>query len=349
MTSKIKILILSLSIIVFMVLNLIMGSVSIPLVNIIDILTSICLGNKLEESDALMVYSNIIVHTRLPQTFTAMACGAGLSCAGLLMQTVFRNPLAGPSVLGISSAASLGVAFVVLLSGAIGGCVMSHFGFIGNAALTFAAVAGALMAMLAMVYLSNRVASRATLLIVGVMIGYIASAIIGVLKYFSNEEDIHQYVIWGLGSFARVTGGQVTLFCVLVAVMLPSSMFLIKSLNLLLLGDMYAESLGVNIKRSRTLIIMVAGILTAIVTAYCGPIMFLGLAVPHICRGIFRTYDHRILLPATILCGASLALLCNLIARLPGMDGALPINSVTALIGAPITLRILLKKSHIQY
>jgi iron complex transport system permease protein len=260
------------------------------------------------------------------------------------MQTVFHNPLAGPSVLGISSAASLGVAFVVLLSGTLGGGFMTQFGILGNTALTLAAIIGAMSVMAIIVYLSQRVRGNATLLIVGVMIGYIASAIIGVLKYFSSEEDIRAYVIWGLGSFARVTGGQVYVFVGLMAILLPLSMLLAKPLNMLLLGENYAVNLGLNIKRTRLLVISSAGILTAIVTAYCGPIMFLGLAVPHICRGLFRKSDHRILLPATVFCGADLALLCNLIARLPGFEGALPINSVTALIGAPVALWVLLQR-----
>ena len=194
------------------------------------------------------------------------------------------------------------------------------------------------------VFLSHKVEGNVTLLITGVLIGYIATAIIGVLKYFSSEEDIRAYVIWGLGSFSRVTGGQVYVFTGLTAFLLPFVMLLAKPLNILLLGDLYATNLGLNVKRARMLTIASAGTLTAIVTAYCGPIMFLGLAVPHICRGLFNTTDHNILLPANVLCGAALALLCNFIARMPGFEGALPINSVTSLIGAPIALSILLKK-----
>ena len=260
------------------------------------------------------------------------------------MQTVFRNPLAGPSVLGVSSAASLGVAFVVLLSGALGGTALSSFGIIGNSAITLAAISGALLVMSFIVYLSHKVDGNVTLLITGVLIGYIATAIIGVLKYFSSEEDIRAYVIWGLGSFSRVTGGQVYVFVALTAVILPLVMLLAKPLNILLLGDMYATNLGLNVRRARMLAIASAGTLTAIVTAYCGPIMFLGLAVPHICRGLFNTTDHNILLPANVFCGAALALLCNFIARMPGFEGALPINSVTSLIGAPIALSILLRR-----
>lgn len=327
---------LVMSIPLFFMLNLMMGSVAIPMREVFSILFT--------DENTSEVWTNIIMKTRLPQTLTALACGSGLAVAGLEMQTVFHNPLAGPSVLGISSAASLGVAFVVLLSGTFGGGIISRFGLFGNTALTFAAIIGALSVMALIMWLAQKVESNVTLLIVGVMIGYIATAIIGVLKYFSTEEDIRAYVIWGLGSFARVTGGQVYVFCGLMAVLLPLSMLLAKPLNMLLLGEQYARNLGLNLQRSRLLIISSAGILVAIVTAYCGPIMFLGLAVPHICRGLFSTADHRILLPATLFCGASLALVCNLIARLPGFEGALPINSVTALIGAPVVLWVLLGK-----
>ena len=327
---------LILSIPLFALLNLVMGSVNIPFGEVFSIL----FGNDCESE----VWQNIVMLTRLPQTLTAIACGAGLAVAGLEMQTVFQNPLAGPSVLGVSSAASLGVAFVVLLSGALGGSLMSQFGIMGNTALTLAAIMGSMLVMLLIVWLSRRVESNVTLLIAGVMIGYIATAIIGVLKYFSSEEDIRAYVIWGLGSFARVTGGQVYVFCSLMAVLLPLTCLLVKPLNMLLMGERYATNLGLNVKRTRFLIITSAGIIIAIVTAYCGPIMFLGLAVPHISRGLFRTSDHRWLVPATILAGASLALVCNLIARLPGFEGALPINSVTALIGAPVALWVLLKR-----
>ncbi|MBQ2342090.1 MAG: iron ABC transporter permease, partial [Bacteroidaceae bacterium] len=226
----------------FAFLNLTIGSVEIPLSEVFNIL----LGR---ESDSV-VWSNIVLHTRLPQTLTAIACGAGLSVAGLEMQTVFHNPLAGPSVLGISSAASLGVAFVVLLNGTIGGGIMTQFGFFGNTALTLAAMMGAMGVMSIIVFLSQRVRNNVTLLIVGVLIGYIASAIIGVLKFFSSEEDIRAYVIWGLGSFARVTGGQVYVFVGLMAVVLPFTFLLVKPLNMLLLGERYAVNLGLNLRRA---------------------------------------------------------------------------------------------------
>ena len=241
-----------------------------------------------------MAWQNIILKSRLPQALTALVAGAGLSISGLQMQTIFRNPLAGPSVLGISSGASLGVAFVVLLSGQLGGVALSRLGFIGEVALSIAAIVGALSVMGLIVLASRKVAGSVTLLIIGVMIGYIANAVIGVLKFFS--------------------------------------------------GDGYARNLGLNINRARVWVITCAGVLTAIVTAYCGPIIFLGLAVPHLCRAIFQTSDHRVLMPASMLVGASLALLCNLIARLPGFEGALPVNSVTALVGAPVVASVLFRK-----
>lgn len=310
---------------------------SIPLLMLCNIMTgSVDMGNELWET--------VVTKIRLPQMMTAMACGAGLSVAGLQMQTIFRNPLAGPSVLGVSSAASLGVALVLLLNGIIGGQALTSFGIIGNSAVTIAAVAGAMGAMLLIMYLSARVQGNATLLITGVMIGYIASAITGVLKAYSSEEDIHAYVIWGLGSFSRVTGGQVNTFVGMTAILLPIAMLMAKPLNILLIGDLYAHNLGLNVRRARLLAISSAGALTAVVTAYCGPIMFIGLAVPHIARGLFRSSDHRVLLPATMLCGIDLSLICNLICRMPGAGGVIPINSVTALIGAPVALYILLRK-----
>ena len=291
-----------------------------------------------------LTWQNILWKSRYPQALTALVAGAGLSISGLQMQTVFRNPLAGPSVLGISSGASLGVAFVVLFSGSIGGVALSHLGFIGEVALSIAAIAGSLSVMALIVYASHKVKGNVTLLIIGVMIGYLATAIIGILKFFSVEEDIKAYVIWGLGSFSRVSGNQMMLFVTIMVILIPLSFLLVKTLNLLMLGDEYARNLGLNIKRARILVISCSGVLTALVTAYCGPIIFLGLAVPHLCRTLFQTSDHRILMPATLVMGAALALACNLIARMPGFEGALPVNSVTALIGAPVVASVLFRK-----
>ena len=278
------------AIFVLIFLNLVLGSVSIPLQSVWHIIWNS--GNE------PITWQNIIWKSRLPQALTALVAGAGLSISGLQMQTVFRNPLAGPSVLGISSGASMGVAFVVSLSGSLGGVALSKLGFMGEIALSIAAVIGSLSVMALIVYVSQKVKGNVTLLIIGVMIGYVANAVIGVLKFFSVEEDIRAYVIWGLGSFARVSGNQMTLFVILMTILIPLSFLLIKTMNLMLLGDSYARNLGLNIKRARLLVITSAGVLTAIVTAYCGPIIFLGLAVPHLCRAIFQTSDHRILMPA---------------------------------------------------
>ena len=332
---KYKFVIITVLIVALTLLNLLMGTVDISSGEILRIL----IGDK---SD--IIHYNIIWKSRLPQTVTAIVAGAGLSVSGLQMQTVFRNPLAGPSVLGISNGAALGVAFVVLLSGQIGGVALSELGIMGDAALNIAAIGGALAVMGLIAWVSNKVQNSVTLLIIGVMIGYLATAVISVLKFFSAEEDVHAYVIWGLGSFARVSAGQVWLFAAIMAILIPLSMLLVKQMNLLLLGDRYARNLGVNIQRSRLLIICSSGMLVAVITAYCGPIMFIGLAVPHLCRGLLHTSDHRILMPATMLMGALLALFCNLVARLPGYEGALPVNSVTALIGAPVVASVLFKR-----
>ena len=317
-------------------LNLLLGSVSIPLRAICEML----LGSE----EQPVVWQNILWKSRVPQALTALVAGAALSVSGLQMQTVFRNPLADPSVLGVSAGASLGVAFVVLLSGALGGVALSRLGYLGEIALSVAAILGSLSVLALIVFISTKVKGNVTLLIIGVMIGYVANAIIGVLKFFSVEEDIRAYVIWGLGSFARVSGDQMLLFVTLMTLLIPLSFLLIKTMNLLLLGSNYARNLGLNIHRARLLVILSAGILVAIVTAYCGPIMFIGLAVPHLARAIFRSSDHRVLMPATVLIGATLALACNLIARMPGFEGALPLNSVTALIGAPVVASVLFRK-----
>lgn len=331
-----KFIILVVSIAVLFVLNLLLGTVKIP---VGDVLASLMGSQEISE-----ITRNIIWSSRVPQALTAMVAGAGLAVSGLQMQTVFRNPLAGPSVLGISSGASLGVACVVLLSGSLGGVALSRLGYIGDVAMSVAAIIGSLAVMILILYVSQKVKGNVTLLIIGVMIGYLATAVIGVLKFFSAEEDIKAYVVWGLGSFSRVSGNQMVLFVVLMAILLPLSMLLVKTMNLLLLGDGYARNLGLNIRRARMQVILCSGVLVAIVTAYCGPIMFIGLAVPHLCRALFRSSDHRILMPGTLLAGAALALFCNLVARMPGFEGALPVNSVTALVGAPVIAGVLFRR-----
>ena len=331
-----KFIILFISIVVLVVINLLLGTVRIPVGEVCSILMGA--GSESE------IWTNIVISSRLPQVLTAIVAGAGLAVSGLQMQTVFRNPLAGPSVLGISNGSALGVAFVVLLSGKIGGVALSRLGYLGDAAMSVAAIVGALAVMLLIVWISQKVKGNVTLLIIGVMIGYLANAIIGVLKFLSPEEDVKSFVVWGLGSFSRVSGDEMVLFVVLMCILLPISFLLVKPMNMLLLGERYAANLGLDVQRARMLIIICSGVLVAIVTAYCGPIMFIGLAVPHLARALFRTSDHRVLLPATALCGAALALVCNFIARMPGFEGALPVNSVTALVGAPVIASVLFRR-----
>ena len=314
---------------VMVIVNLFIGSIKIPVGEICSILVG--QGSESE------IWTNIILSSRLPQVLTAIVAGAGLAVSGLMMQTIFHNPLAGPSILGISNGASLGVAFVVLLSGQLGGVALSSLGYLGDAAVSVAAIIGAIAVMMLIVWISGKVRGNVTLLIIGVMIGYLATAIIGVLKFLSPEEDVKAFVVWGLGSFSRVSGDQMILFVVLMCILLPLSFLLVKPLNAMLLGDRC------------TWIIICSGTLVAIVTAYCGPIMFIGMAVPHLARGLFRTSDHTKLMPATALCGAALALICNLIARAPGFEGAMPVNSVTALIGAPIIIYVLYRRRKTSY
>lgn len=323
------------SIILLLVANLLIGTVRIPVAAVCRIL----LGDNSNE-----IWTNIIFNSRLPQELTAIVAGAGLAVSGLQMQTVFRNPLAGPSVLGISNGSALGVAFVVLLSGRIGGVALSSLGYLGDAAISMAAIVGAMAVLMLILWVSHKVSGSVTLLIIGVMVGYMANAIIGVLKFLSPEEDVKAFVVWGLGSFSRVSGDEMVLFVVLMCILIPLSCLLVKPMNMLLLGDYYAANLGLNVRRARMLVIVSSGVLVAIVTAYCGPIMFIGLAVPHLARAFFQTSDHLVLLPATALCGSVLALICNLIARMPGFEGALPVNSVTALVGAPVIAMVLFSR-----
>ncbi len=315
------------------VMNLRYGSVSIPL---LDFLNSLNGGES-------STYRAIILDYRMPQAITALLAGIGLSVSGLLMQTLFRNPLADPSLLGISSGSSLGVAFVVLLGGSISG-TLSLWNTLGVA---MAAFVGAFLVLLLILALSTRLRNMISLVLVGIMIAYIASSVTDIMKFFSRKEGLHSFVIWGMGSFSNVSKAQLPFFAITVVAGTIASFLLFKTLNLLLLGESYAENLGVNVRKSSMLIILASGFLTAIITAFCGPIAFLGLAVPHIARFLFKSSDHKLLIPATAFIGMDLALLCNLIARLPSFEGNLPINSVTALIGAPIVLWVIFHRKKV--
>ena len=317
--------------VVLFALNLMLGSVAIPFTEF---------KNAVLGGDS-STYRAIILDYRLPQAITALLAGIGLSVSGLLMQTLFRNPLADPSLLGISSGSSLGVALIILLAGSFGGISVSTMALWSTFGVTLAAFVGAFLVLLLILALSSRLRSMVSLVLVGIMIAYIAGSVTDILKFFSQKEGLHSFVIWGMGSFSNVSKVQLPFFAITVVVGTVGAFLLFKTLNLLLLGERYAENLGVNIRRSSMLIILVSGFLTAIITAFCGPIAFLGLAVPHIARFLFRSSDHKLLIPATAFLGMDLALFCNLIARLPSFEGNLPINSVTALIGAPIVLWVI--------
>ncbi|MGN0033348.1 MAG: FecCD family ABC transporter permease [Candidatus Limimorpha sp.] len=320
--------------ILLFVLNLLVGSITVPFSELIKVLLN-------ENSDNTL--SIIILNYRLPQTVTALLSGAALAVAGLLMQTLFRNPLADPSMLGISSGASLGVGTVILLTGALTGEAASSFAWWSTIGVSVAAFVGATVVLSIMMAFSAKTNNMTTLIIIGLMISFIAGSITDIMKFYSIKEDIHSFVVWGMGSFSGVGTKKLAMFSASVLLGLVATFFIPKNLNMLLLGEVYAENLGLNIKLNNVIIIIISGYLTAIVTAYCGPISFIGLSVPHIARYLFHSSDHRLLIPTTILIGMVMTLFCNIIARLPGLDGNLPINAVTALIGAPIVISVILR------
>lgn len=319
--------------------NLFCGSVSIPAELVLDILT----GGEAEKAS----WHYIVIGSRLPQTITAMLCGAALAVSGLMLQTAFRNPLAGPSILGITNGASLGVALVMLFSGGVlgSGMVMgdSVLALTGVWAVIMSAFLGALMVIALLLSLSQVINSNMMLLILGIMVSYLTSSVVALLNYFADSDNVHSYVMWGMGSFGDVTLKQLPWFAGTCLVGLVLAILQIKPLNALLLGNNYAASLGVNIHRTMAMLLIATGLLTASATAFCGPVAFIGLAVPHIARLTVRTADHRILVPATILTGSALALLCNVICILPE-NTIIPINAVTPLFGAPVIIYIIWKE-----
>ncbi len=318
---------------VLMVLNLTLGSINIPIHEFKAIFLS--------SDNANTVYSNIVFKTRLPQTIVSIGAGMALGISGLLMQTLFRNPLAGPSILGISSGSSLGVAFAMLFTGNILGLSFTNMGAWGDFGAIVSSLLGAAAVMFLIMFISNHIGGTLSVLIIGVMIGYLSSSLVSLLKYYSPEEDVHNYVIWGLGSFSRMAPARAWVFFIVTVVLSFSSIFLNKPLNLLALGDRYAANLGLKIKSARLAIIAWSGILVAIVTSFCGPIIFIGVAVPHLAKLLSKTSNHLLLVINTCLIGGATALLCNLMARLPGVENELPINSVTAFIGAPVVIWVI--------
>lgn len=291
------------------------------------------------------IYREILINYRLPKALTAVLAGSALSVAGLLMQTLFRNPLAGPDVLGVNAGASLGVALITMFSSGLG----SYFLGFGSWGLVVAAVLGAVGVLLLVILVSMRVSDLVSLLIVGMMFGYIAGSIVSLLQNVSNPDTLKIFVIWTFGSLSAVSWSMMPVMLVVVGLGLVLAFFLQKPLNALLLGENYALGLGVSISRIRFLIILATALLAGGVTAFVGPIAFVGITVPHIARGLSDSWNHRVVLPASILCGSSLLLLCDIASQMPGFTTALPINSVTALFGAPLIIWILMKRSRTSF
>jgi len=333
-TYRFSFLLLLLVLLLVLGINISSGSVVIPLK---DTLNTIFGGTVQNES-----WNYIIWDYRIPKALTAILVGSGLALSGLLMQTLFRNPLAGPFVLGISSGASLGAALLIMGSSALAG--LFSFGFINDVSLAIASSIGSFLVLLVVMSVATRIKDTMALLIIGLMFGSITAAIVSVLSYFTSAEKLQQYIYWSFGSLGNLSWSQLGLLLAIVLLGTLLSIFSIKPLNALLLGENYAQSLGVNMKKSRYLIIIATGILAGSITAFAGPIAFVGLAVPHLTRQIFDTTDHKILLPAVLIYGAILMLLCDTIAQLPSSASVLPINAITSIVGAPVVIWLLVRK-----
>jgi iron complex transport system permease protein len=316
------------------VLNVSLGSVSIPFEDILNIL----IGNTAAKES----WQTIILYFRLPKAITAILVGSGLSVAGLLMQTLFRNPLAGPFVLGISSGASLGVALLILSGSLFGGFFLANS--ISSWSLPVASSLGAFLVLSAVIIAANKVRNTMSILIIGLMFGSLTSAIISVLAYFSEAQQIQQFLFWSFGSLGNLSWNELLIFIVIYSIGMLATLVIIKPLNSLLLGENYAKSLGINVKRNRNIILIITSVLTGVITAFAGPIAFIGLAVPHIARMIFTTSNHKILIPAVVILGAIIMLICDAIAQLPTSEFTLPINAITSLFGAPIVIWLLIRK-----
>ncbi len=322
------------TLIALFVLNISLGSVSIPFKDILNTL----IGNTAAKES----WETIILNFRLPKAITALLVGSGLSVAGLLMQTLFRNPLAGPFVLGISSGASLGVALLILGSSLFSGFFLTNT--ISNWSLPIASSLGAFLVLSAVIIAASKVKNTMSILIIGLMFGSLTSAIISVLSYFSEAAQIQQFIFWSFGSLGNLSWTELAIFISIYSIGILATIAIIKPLNSFLLGENYAKSLGINVKRSRNIILLITSILTGVITAFAGPIAFIGLAVPHIARMLFSTSNHKILIPAVIILGAIIMLICDGIAQLPTSEFTLPINAITSLFGAPIVIWLLIRK-----
>ena len=329
-----------LSLLILFAVSLDYGAVSIPFDQVLQILT----GHEVERP----AWQSIVLQSRLPQAITAVLAGAALAVSGLLLQTLFRNPLAGPSILGISDGANLGVAAVLLY---FGGSLsqVTDWPISGYAAIILAAFVGASLILSLIIYFSAKVKNNVMLLIIGIMIGYLTSSLISILNYYASTDKVHAFVMWGLGNFSGVSLEQLPFFSICTISGLLLSLLLVKPLNALLLGERYAANLGIRVKRARLFILICTGLLTATTTAFCGPVSFIGLAVPHMARLLLGSSNHTLLVPVTMLTGACVALLCNILMVIPGSNQILPLNAVTPMLGAPVIIDVIINRKNIQY
>ncbi|MBT8293258.1 MAG: iron ABC transporter permease [Eudoraea sp.] len=333
-TYKLPFLLLHIVLLLFLIVNISLGSVSIPFKDTINAI----LGGELSNES----WRYIIWNYRIPKAFTALLVGSGLALSGLLMQTLFRNPLAGPFVLGISSGASLGAALLIMGASLFSG--LFSFGIVNDVSLAVASSVGSFLVLLVVVVVASRIKDTMALLIIGLMFGSITAAVVSVLSYFTDAEKLQQFIYWSFGSVGNLSWQQLLLLLIIIFTGVVLSIVSIKPLNSLLLGENYARSLGVNLKKSRYIIIIATGLLAGGITAYAGPIAFIGLAVPHLTKQIFNTTDHKVLVPAVLVYGAILMLICDTIAQLPASANVLPINAITSIVGAPVVIWLLVRK-----
>lgn len=341
MTKWRLLIILVIVVILLILLDLGLGSVRIPISEVAKILV----GGRVDNE----AWQAIVLKIRLPRTITAVLAGAALSVGGLQMQTLFRNPLAGPSVLGITAGASLGVAAVMLAAGsATTAFTIGALGLGGSWLIVIAASLGAALVLLAILAISYRIRDNVVMLIVGIMVANITIAIVSIWQYFSNPEQIQEYILWTFGSLGGVTTSQLQVLGLIVGLGILMTFALSKTLNALLLGEDYAQSMGLNIRKSRFAIIGVTSVLAGAITGFCGPIGFVGIAVPHLTRSFLNTSDHRVLIPSCVLVGAILMLVCDIISQVPGSNAVLPVNAITAMIGSPIVIWIIVKRRNLK-
>ncbi|MEM6360601.1 MAG: iron ABC transporter permease [Bacteroidota bacterium] len=320
-------------------LDLSLGSVKISVEELLNIIS----GNPSKKS-----WEYIFFSFRLPKAITAILTGAGISVAGLQMQTLFKNPLAGPSVLGISHGASLGVAVFVLSSTAIFGVTTNFQEALGSWGLVLFAIAGSFLVLLSVLFASARISDGVTVLIVGLMFGFMTGAVVSILQYFSDPELIQNFLVWTFGSLSGVAWSQLRVMGPVIALTLLLSLLYSKQMNALLLGENYATGVGINVARTRLKLILTTSVVAGTITAFTGPIAFIGVAVPHLARLLFRTSNHKILIPGTMMSGAVIMLICDIVSQVPGAQTTLPLNSVTALFGAPVILAIIIKNKKMK-